>query len=314
MCPADPTGVATGQPADDRDCHEGGRQPGRPPLGRLAPYARTSTTGTVPLKLSPDQYSEYIDQKWPYPSEEASAVAPYHMKLYYDVRRYNLPNYMYVRRDVPSELNCDRWDTLLKDYPDRQVCDFLRYGWPVTYTAPSIPTPSETNHASATRHPVAVKSFIDKELQKEALLGLFSCPPFSPWTQTSPIMTRDKSDGSGKRVIIDLSFPEGSSVNDGILKNFYQGVENSYNLPTAIDLGDVLLEGGKGTFMWKSDLTRAYRQLRVDPLDYPLLAIQHDGSYYVDVCPSFGCRASGVPSRGSPTLSPLSCSPGAILS
>ena len=215
------------------------------------------------------------------------------MQLYYDVRQSNLPNYMKVKRDVPSDLYCDRWDVLLKDYHDRQVCDFLRYGWPVTYTAPSIPTASKTNHASATRNPAAVDAFIEKELGKEALLGPFERPPFEPWTQTSPLMTRDKPDGSGKRVIIDLSFPEGSSVNDGIMKNFYQGEDNTYSLPTALDLGDLLLEGGKGTFMWKSDLTRAYRQLRVDPLDYPLLAIQHDSEYYVDVCPSFGCCASG---------------------
>ena len=44
--------------------------------------------------------------------------------------------------------------------------------------------------------------------------------------------------------------------------------------------------------MWKSDLERAYRQLRVDPLDYPLLAISHKGATCIDICPSFGCRTS----------------------
>ena len=45
--------------------------------------------------------------------------------------------------------------------------------------------------------------------------------------------------------------------------------------------------------MCKSDLSRAYRQLRVDPLDYPLLGIKYDGKYFTDICPSLGCRASG---------------------
>ena len=45
--------------------------------------------------------------------------------------------------------------------------------------------------------------------------------------------------------------------------------------------------------MWKSDLSRVYRQLCIDPLDYPLLGIKYDNNYFVDICPSFGCRTSG---------------------
>ena len=102
-------------------------------------------------------------------------------------------------------------------------------------------------------------------------------------------MTRDKPDGSGKRVIINLSFPTGASVNDGILKS----KEPQYTLPTPLDLADLMLREGPSCYMLKSDLSRAYKQLRVDPLDYPLLGIQHNGSIFVDICPSFGCRASG---------------------
>ena len=46
--------------------------------------------------------------------------------------------------------------------------------------------------------------------------------------------------------------------------------------------------------MWKADLERAYRQLRCDPLDYPLMGIRHQGLYYTDICPSFGCRGSSM--------------------
>ena len=268
-----------------------------------------------PLKVSPADYAPIIDKNWPLPSEEAFTVALYHMKLYYDVKMSSLPNYLSVRRQVPSDLNCDRWDDLLTDYHDSEICNFLRFGWPVTYTSPDLPTASHVNHASATRHGGAVDAFIRKELDKDALLGPFLQPHFRPWTQTSPLMTRDKPDSTGKGVIIDLSFPEGASVNDGIIKNFYQGKNSAYQLPTALDLADLLLEAGVGAFMWKSDLTRAYRQLRIDPLDYPLLAIKHRGLYYLDVCPSFGCRASGgaqqrvsntvtslMSDRGHPTL------------
>ena len=233
--------------------------------------------------------ADRIEATWPVPTDEAYKVAPLHMKLYYDVRRSGLPNFMSVRRPVPSDINCDEWGPLLCGYHDAGIVDFLRFGWPVAYSAPKAPTPTLKNHSSATRFSHEVDKFIQKELSKNALLGPFHASPFAAWTQISPLMTRDKPDGSGKRVIIDLSFPTGASVNDGILKT----TEPQYTLPTPLDLADLMVREGRGCLMWKSDLSRAYRQLRVDPLDYPLLGIQHKGSIFVDICPSFGCRASG---------------------
>ena len=252
-----------------------------------------TATQNSALKVTPNQFSHIIKVHWPQPTAEAWIRAPFHTALYYDVRASGLPNYMSVKREVPSQLKCDNWDKYLKDYHDAEMVQFLRYGWPVTYTVPLPPRPVLENHASATRHAGVVKAFIAKELDKNALIGPFAEPPFTPWTQTSPLMTRDKPDGSGKRVIVDLSFPEGQSVNDGIRRNFVQGTDCFYSLLTAWDLATLILQEGKGAYMWKSDLSRAYRQLRVDPLDYPLLGILFEGEYLIDICPSFGCRASG---------------------
>ena len=211
------------------------------------------------------------------------------MKLYYDVRNSGVPNHASVKRQVLSDLRCDVWDAYLQDYHDQDIMKFLRYGWPVKYIADQPPLQTLNNHASALRNRPAIDAFVQKELRMNAMLGPLTTQPFVEWTQVPPLMTRDKPDGSGKRVIIDLSFPEGRSVNDGISK-----VETpTYKLPTPLDLADHILEAGRGALLWKSDLSRAYRQLRVDPLDYPLLCIKHDGAYYVDICPSFGCRASG---------------------
>ena len=247
-----------------------------------------------PERVTPMTFKTTVRNVWPEPTQEASGKNPFHMALYYDVKNSGVPNYLAVRRQIPSQIHCDEWDRELGNYEDRQIVQFLRYGWPVTYTAPTPPTSTSLNHASALRNPQAVDKFISKELSKEALLGPFDSPPFSPWTQISPLLTRDKPDGSGKRVIIDLSFPPGSSVNDGIIKNFHQGDNFAYTLPSALDLADRMLQAGRGCHMWKSDLERAYRQLRVDPLDYPLLAIKHKGGTYVDICPSFGCRSSSA--------------------
>ena len=83
-------------------------------------------------------------------------------------------------------------------------------------------------------------------------------------------------------------------MNDGVAKNFFQGRDLSYTLPSAADLSSLLIINGPGSYIWKADLERAYRQLRSDPLDYPLMGISHRGSTYIDVCPSFGCRGSAA--------------------
>ena len=216
------------------------------------------------------------------------------MTIYKVVRDSGLPNYLQARIPLPSDLRCDAWQALLANYDDNEIVDFLRFGWPSSYTAPTPPTTSNTNHPSAQAFSKDIDSFIHKELSKQALLGPFTDLPFLPWTQTSPIMTVPKPGSSKRRVIIDLSFPKGESVNDGVAKNFFQGRDLSYSLPSAADLSQCLLFHGRSCFMWKADLERAYRQLRSDPLDYPLMGIRHNGSIYVDVCPSFGARGSSA--------------------
>ena len=107
-------------------------------------------------------------------------------------------------------------------------------------------------------------------------------------------MTAPKKDSNKRRVIIDLSSPKGASVNDGVAKNFFQGRPFTYTLPSASDLAAHLIRNPVPSYLWKADLERAYRQLRSDPLDYPLMGISHKGSIYLDVCPSFGCRGSSA--------------------
>lgn len=46
--------------------------------------------------------------------------------------------------------------------------------------------------------------------------------------------------------------------------------------------------------MWSCDLSQAYQQMRICPLNWCLLGIMVDGKYYIDLCPSSGCRPSGA--------------------
>lgn len=178
---------------------------------------------------------------------------------------------------MPSALNVDMWDELLQSYHDRELCVFLRYGWPVGFHGSAPPTSVEDNHASATNNTEAVNEFVNKELSHGALIGPFTKPPFQPWNRCSPIMTGPKKDSSERRVIVDMSYPMGLSVNDGINNLSYFGRDISYTLPSLGVLISKLQMEGKAALFWKANLARAYRQLRVDPLDAPLLGIKVEG-------------------------------------
>ena len=79
-------------------------------------------------------------------------------------------------------------------------------------------------------------------------------PPFEPWTQISPLLTREKENSSSRRVIVYLSFPQGESVNDGIRKKYFQGREISYTLPTITTLTEKVKEMGKGCYIFSTDV------------------------------------------------------------
>lgn len=243
--------------------------------------------------IGPIQYSRVVSGKWPDITLTAKVKAPVHGAIYKVVKEHSVPNYLGARVRIPSGLKIEKWREYLEDYEDRQICDFLAYGWPINYTREKIPKTTNVNHKSALDHKEHIEAFITKECALGAMIGPFSEPPFQPWCQISPLLTRPKKESNKRRVIIDLSFPEGEGVNAGIIKNTYEGEVLTYTLPTVLNMCQGIAKAGRGALLWKCDLERAYRQLRIDPLAYPLLGIRHDGQYYIDICPSFGCRVSG---------------------
>ena len=110
----------------------------------------------------------------------------------------------------------------------------------------------------------------------------------------SPLMTRPKRDSDRRQVIVDLSLPDGASINDGVSTDWYLNGNTRISLPTVDYMEQRLLHLGKGAFLYKTDLARGYRQLRVDPTDWPLLGFSHDNYYYVDLCPPFGLRTAAL--------------------
>lgn len=214
--------------------------------------------------------------------------------MYDAVRGANLPNFAGAKIPVPSGLVVENWVSLLVNYHDNELCHFLYFGWPIGDFSDKIPTSVTDNHPSALAYLSHVDEFIAIELGFDAVVGPMATLPFTPWTRISPLMTRPKKGTQDRRIIVDLTYPEGEAVNSGIEISDYLGRDISYTLPTVLDLIARLQHEGKGAFIWKADLARAYRQLRADPVDAPLLGIKHRGSVYIDRCPPFGCRSSSA--------------------
>lgn len=231
---------------------------------------------------------------WPEPTTLASHQDPIFCDIYNKVKAMNLPNALGARVPIPSGLNISAWIDLLQGYHDNQLCHYLAFGWPIGYYSTNVPLSVPTNHPSATAHPTHVHKFIETERQHQAIAGPFDAPPFTPWTRLSPLMSRPKKGSEERRIIVDLSFPHGHAVNTAIDITSYLGKDITYSLPTITDLITKLQLEGPGAYIWKADLARAYRQLRADPIDAPLLGIGFDGKVYIDRCPPFGCRSSSA--------------------
>ena len=65
-------------------------------------------------------------------------------------------------------------------------------------------------------------------------------------------------------------------------------------LSTVDYMANLVAELGKGCFLYKLDLSRGYRQLRLDPLDWPIMSIKHENNLYMDICPPLGLRTAAM--------------------
>ena len=60
---------------------------------------------------------------------------------------------------------------------------------------------------------------------------------------------------------MDLSWPPGASVNDGIPTDSYLGLDYKMQLPKIDDMANLVGSLPPGSFMFKTDLRRGYKQL-----------------------------------------------------
>ena len=135
-------------------------------------------------------------------------------------------------------------------------------------------------HRGALTFPDQVNAYLSKEVQLGRIAGPFDKAPFMQGFVLSPLNTVEKRDSEERRVIVDLSWPSGHSVNDGIPSDSYLGAPLSLRYPTIDDIVDAVITLGRGCYLYKRDLRKAYRQFPVDPKDYPFLGYTWNKQFY----------------------------------
>ena len=97
-------------------------------------------------------------------------------------------------------------------------------------------------------------------------MGPFRTTPI-PALHCSPLLTRPKAGSTNRRVIMDLSWPHGNPVNHQDCSDTYMGSVFKLTFPTVDDIVSHVASMDGKCLLYKIDLQRAFRNLKLDPRD-----------------------------------------------
>ena len=112
----------------------------------------------------------------------------------------------------------------LQTHPDKAfaeyICTGLQFGFRIGFVRPTPLKDASSNMFSAMQHPEPISEYLKKELELGRMLGPFVDHSGFKSIHISRFGIIPKGHNTGKwRLITDLSYPPGYSVNDGIDPN-----------------------------------------------------------------------------------------------
>ena len=212
--------------------------------------------------------------------------------LHHIVRRSGKYNFCGLRIPLASNWNFTLMENLCTSHYDRRIMNFLKYGWPVNFQPGAQVTQTFDNHASAVNYPQQIDRYIAKERMHNTLWGPMDKGAIPSYAAISPMSTREKKEPGKRRIITDLSWPAGKSVNDGIPKDSYLGIATKLKYPTIDALCRRAVKLGPGVKGFKKDMERAFCQIMVCPHDWCLLGTCWRDRVYFDKVAVMGCRSA----------------------
>ena len=188
-------------------------------------------------------------------------------------------------------LQWEVWQEAMASHPDREFMEYiitgLSEGFRIGYDYQGHKCKGcEDNMKSAKEHPQVVDDYIMKECLAGGLLGPLD-PQMLTEVQVSRFGVIPKSEPGSWRLILDLSSPEGRSVNDGINSG-----SCSLSYIMVDDAVRAIMSLGEGAMLAKVDIKSVYRIIPVHPEDRPLLGMRWREALYVDSALPFGLRSA----------------------
>ena len=199
-----------------------------------------------------------------------------------------LPQLRLAEKRVCTPLRRSQFESELASHNDKAWVNWLlnsiTYGVSIGFSGPHTPYIS-SNLPSAAQHPHIITAELAKEVEAGRVLGPFATIPMNTF-RSSGLGVIPKKNGKW-RMILHLSAPFGSSVNDGIDNDQFP-VQYS----TVDDAVEMISRYGTGAILAKIDLKSAFRMVPIDPKDWDLLGMQWQGGFYLDTCLPFGLRSA----------------------
>ena len=117
------------------------------------------------------------------------------IRIHNQVLQQGYPNRWGAQITVKSRWNLELFARLLEDYEDKEIIQWLTYGWP-TGSLPTLGEPSRSlkNHKGATDYPQDLEKYIKKEKQHQAVMGPYKNIPFKDEVGIAPLSTRPKKE------------------------------------------------------------------------------------------------------------------------
>ena len=180
--------------------------------------------------------------------------------------------------------NNSNWSYQQKTIAKRAI-KILKFGSKICFKRGAKVKYNSKNGNSSFKHGKLITDTIATWVKKGHVIGPFSAPPFKD-LNTSPLMAIEQK--NKVRPILNLSAPEGSSLNDAVDKKTIRKLTMS----SAKKFSQTLLKLGRNANFAKSDLVDAYKLIPINPCDWKYYGFKWLGKFFVDTTTPFGSNTA----------------------
>ncbi len=193
-------------------------------------------------------------------------------------------------REIVTPLCWEVWDSKLAQHPDQRfrhyIVEGIKGGFRLGFDYSRPLRGATRNMASVQKYPQAIRDYLAEECAAGRIVGPLPQDAI-PGVQISRFGLIPKKTPGEWRLIVDLSSPEGASVNDGVYEHLcslkYASVEDALRIIVTL---------GRGTLLAKVDIRKAYRNIPVSPADRRLLGMVWEDNLFIDTALPFGLRSA----------------------